>query len=111
MKIFGLEIKFPRTRKSIHKELLRDKGSLYLRRYMKEKYNWHVLHINNKIYNLIREGNFDLDLWRLFKIQGQLELIKKLLNTYELNPYQLRMYKAQIKKFDKKIGKNWKSCI
>lgn len=111
MKIFGFEIKLPRTKKSIHKELLRDKGSFYLRKYMKDNYSWNPFYINEEIYDLIQEGNFDLDLWRLLRIRGILDLRKKLLNHYHLNPNQLKMYIAQVKKFDKKIGKNWKSCI
>lgn len=127
MKIFGIEIKWPETKKSKVKRMLRENGSLatikyilergdicddycpkgYCNKYVKIKCpnsEFSTGCVKYYISNLIREGYFDLDLYRLYKIQGQLALRQKLLLTHKLNFIQLGRYQNMVKAYSIEQG-------
>lgn len=122
MKIFGIEIKWPETKKSTIKQMLREKGSLatikyildkgdicdgycpkgYCNKYIKIKCpnsEFSTGCVKYYISNLVREGYFDLDLYKLYKIQGQLALRQKLHFIHKLNLIQLGKYQDMIQAY------------
>lgn len=101
MKIFGFELKWLRTRKSIIKDMLLEHGQVNTKRILKKEGRWHPYDVSRCIHELIHEGALDLDLYRLYTIQGVHNLKIKLIKEYKLNPNKLKIYLTKIRKFHK----------
>lgn len=106
MKIFGFEFKLPETQKGRAKRMLREFGLIKTINPLEEhfNFNWQAKEF---LFNLIRGGAVDLDLYKYYKVRGEWCLKTKLVNCYKFGPKQANKYVREIKKFyrnkDKKL--------